>query len=53
MTVDLLYTGLLPHQGPLLYVQHAVFYAGYAVSHHAVVVESLRYQSCASSGMGA
>ena len=39
MTVDLLYTGLLPHQGPLLYVQHAVFYAGYAVAHHAVVVE--------------
>lgn len=39
MTVDLLYTSLLPHQGPLLYVQHAVFYAGYAVAHHAVVVE--------------
>ena len=39
MTVDLLYTGLLPHQGPLLYVQHAVFYAGDAVAHHAVVVE--------------
>lgn len=39
MTVDLLYTGLLPHERPLLYVQHAVFYAGYAVTHHAVVVE--------------
>lgn len=24
MTVDLLYARLLPHQGPLLYVQHAV-----------------------------
>ena len=39
MTVDLLYTGLLPHQGPLLYVQHTVFYARYAVAYHAVVVE--------------
>ena len=39
MTVDFLYAGLLPHQGPLLYVQHAVFYTGDAVAHHAVVVE--------------
>lgn len=39
MTVDLLYTGLLPHQGTLLYVQHAVLYAGDAVAHHAVVVQ--------------
>lgn len=39
MTVDLLYTGLLPHQGTLLYVQHAVFYAGNAVTHHAVIVQ--------------
>ena len=39
MTVDLLYTGLLPHQGTLLYVQHAVFYARNAVAHHAVVVQ--------------
>lgn len=39
MTVDLLYAGLLTHQRPLLYVQHAVFYAGYAVANHAVVVE--------------
>lgn len=39
MTVDLLYTGLLPHQGTLLYVQHAVFYARNAVTHHAVVVQ--------------
>ena len=38
MTVDFLYAGLLPHQGPLLYVQHAVFYAVDAVAHHAVVV---------------
>ena len=40
MTVDLLYTGLLPHQGPLFYVQHAVFYARDAVAHHAVVVQN-------------
>lgn len=39
MTVDLLYAGLLPHQGTLFYVQHAVFYARNAVAHHAVVVE--------------
>lgn len=39
MTVDLFYTGLLPHQGTLLYVQHAVLYAGDAVAHHAVVVQ--------------
>ena len=39
MTVDLLYAGLLPHQGPLFYVQHAVFYARNAVAHHAVVVQ--------------
>lgn len=39
MTVDLLYAGLLPHQGTLFYVQHAVFYAGDAVAHHAVVVQ--------------
>ena len=39
MTVDLLYTGLLPHQRALFYVQHAVFYAGDAVAHHAVVVQ--------------
>lgn len=39
MTVDLLYAGLLPHQGPLLYVQHAVFYACDAVTHHAAVIE--------------
>lgn len=39
MTVDLLYTGLLTHQRALLYVQHTVFYAGYAVAHYAVVVE--------------
>ena len=38
MTVDLLYAGLLPHQGTLLYVQHAVFYARYAVAHHAVAI---------------
>lgn len=38
-TVDLVHAGLLPHQGPLLYVQHAVFDASYAVAHHAVVVE--------------
>lgn len=39
MTVNLLYASLLPHQGPLLYMQHSVFYAGYAVADHAVVVE--------------
>ena len=39
MTVNLLYTGLLPHQGTLLYVQHAVFYARNAIAHHAVVVQ--------------
>lgn len=39
MTVDFLYAGLLPHQGTLLYVQHAGFYAGDAVAHHAVVVQ--------------
>lgn len=39
MTIDLLYTGLLPHQGTLFYVQHAVLYTGDAVAHHAVVVE--------------
>ena len=39
MTVDLFNAGLLPHQGTLLYVQHAVFYSGDAVAHHAVVVE--------------
>ena len=39
MTVYLLYTGLLPHQGTLLYVQHAAFYARNAVAHHAVVVQ--------------
>lgn len=40
MTVDLLHSGLLPHQGTLLYVQHAVFYARHAVAHHAVVVQN-------------
>lgn len=30
MSVDPFNTGLLPHQGTLLYVQHAVFYTGYA-----------------------
>lgn len=39
MTVDLVHTGLLPHKWALLYVQHAVFYAGDAVAHHAVVVQ--------------
>ena len=39
MTVDLLHAGLLPHQGPLFYVQHAVFYARDAVAYHAVVVQ--------------
>lgn len=39
MAVDLFNAGLLPHQGPLLYVQYAVFYAGDAIAHHAVVVE--------------
>ena len=39
MTVDLFNAGLLPHQGPLFYVQHAVFYVSYAVAHHAVVVQ--------------
>ena len=39
MTVDLFNAGLLPHQGSLLYVQHAVFYAGDAVAHYAVVVQ--------------
>lgn len=39
MTVNLLYTGLLPHQSALFYVQHAVFYARNAVAHHAVVVQ--------------
>jgi len=39
MTVDLFNAGLLPHQGTLLYVQHAVFYARNAVAHHAVVVK--------------
>ena len=36
MTVDLFNAGLLPHQGTLLYVQHAVFYSGDAVAQHAV-----------------
>lgn len=40
MTVDLFNAGLLPHQGTLLYVQHAVFYSGDAVAHHAVVVQN-------------
>lgn len=39
MTIDLLYAGFLPHQGTLLYVQHAVFYTRDAVAHHAVVVQ--------------
>lgn len=39
MTIDPLYAGFLPHQGPLFYVQHAVFYACNAVTHHAVVIE--------------
>lgn len=39
MTVDLFNAGLLPHQGTLFYVQHAVFYARDAVAHHAVVVQ--------------
>lgn len=39
MTVDLFNAGLLPHQGTLFYVQHAAFYTGDAVAHHAVVVE--------------
>lgn len=39
MTVDLFNAGLLPHQGTLLYVQHAVFNARDAVAHHAVVVQ--------------
>lgn len=39
MTVDLFNASLLPHQGPLFYVQHAVFYARDAVAHHAVVVQ--------------
>lgn len=34
-----MHTGLLPHQGPLFYVQHTVFYARHAVAHHVVVVE--------------
>lgn len=38
MTVDLFNAGLLPHQGALFYVQHAVFYAHYAVAHHAVAI---------------
>ena len=38
-TIDLVHAGLLTHQRALLNVQHAVFYAGYAVAHHAVVVE--------------
>ena len=40
MAVDLFNAGLLPHQGTLLYVQHAVFYARDAVAHHAVVVQN-------------
>ena len=36
MTVDLFNAGLLPHQGALFYVQHAVFYARYAVGCSAV-----------------
>lgn len=40
MTVDLLYTGLLPHQRALFYVQNAVFNARDAVAHHAVVVQN-------------
>lgn len=39
MTVDLVHAGLLPHQGTLFYVQHAVFYARNAVAHHAVIVQ--------------
>lgn len=39
MAVDLFNAGLLPHQGTLLYVQHAVFYARYAVAHNTVVVQ--------------
>lgn len=39
MTVDLFNAGLLPHQGTLFYVQHAVFYARNAVAYHAVVVQ--------------
>lgn len=39
MTVDLFNAGLLPHQGTLLYMQHAVFYTRNAVTHHAVVIE--------------
>lgn len=39
MTVDLFNARLLPHKWALLYVQHAVFYARNAVTHHAVFVQ--------------
>lgn len=52
MTVDLFNASLLPHQGTLLYVQHAVFYACALLRTTPSSSRTLRYQSYASSGMG-